>query len=387
MEEMGELFYKDEYLRAFDARVIFCEAAGKGFAVVLENTAFYPEGGGQPADHGTLGAARVFDVKRKDGAVIHYTDKALPVGDVVHGEIDWDRRFDHMQQHSGEHIISGLVYHRFGYDNVGFHMNEAVTIDFNGPMTWEEALSIERAANDLIYQNVCSVVTYPSREELAKIDYRSKKELTGKIRLVEFPGADICACCGTHVARTGEIGCIKITGLMNHRDGVRMTLLCGRRAMAYMDRIHDADQEVARLFSVKPLETAKAAEKAKEDIARLNAALHEAQRRYFRMKAEMLPAGRYAVLAEEGMTPGELRKGADILAESGAADVYLLLSEAAGRVNYVIASAKEDVRPFGKALNAKCAGRGGGTKEAVQGSLAVPLAAVRAAAEDIFKIS
>lgn len=387
MEEMGELFYKDEYLRAFDARVMSCEAAGKGFAVVLENTAFYPEGGGQPADHGILGAARVADVKRKDGAVVHYTDRALPVGEVVHGEIDWDRRFDHMQQHSGEHIISGLVYHRFGYDNVGFHMNEAVTIDFNGPMTWEEALAVERAANDLIYQNAASVVTYPSREELAAIDYRSKKELTGKIRLVEFPGADICACCGTHVARTGEIGCIKVTGLMNHRDGVRMTLLCGRRAMAYMDKIHDADQEVARLFSVKPLETAKAAEKAKEDIARLNAVLHEAQRRYFRMKASMLPAGRYAVLAEEGMTPGELRKGADILAEIGAADVYILLSEAAGRVNYVIASAKEDVRPFGKALNAKCAGRGGGTKVAVQGSLAASLETVRASVGEIFKIS
>lgn len=384
-EEMSELFYEDEYMTDFDARVVSCGPSGRGFAVVLDNTAFYPEGGGQPCDRGMLDGAHVTDVKRKDGAVIHYTDRALPAGAVVHGTIDWARRFDHMQQHSGEHIVSGLVYHRFGYDNVGFHMNEAVTIDFNGPLSWEEALAIEHEANEVIYRNAASVVTYPSREELAAIDYRSKKELTGKVRLVEFPGADICACCGTHVAHAGEIGCIKVTGLMNHRDGVRMTLLCGRRAMDYLDRIADLNTEIGRLFSVKPFETAKAVQKSKEDAAHLLAALHDAERRYFRLKAMTLPAGRCAVDEEEAMTPGGLRKGCDILCEEGAAEVYVLLSEAAGRTSYVIGSRKEDVRPFGKALNARCAGRGGGTKDAVQGSCGASIRDVRKAIEDILQ--
>lgn len=373
--DMNELFYKDEYMKEFDAMVVDCRQMKKGFAVVLDQTAFYPEGGGQPADHGTLGEARVTDVQRKDGYIYHYTDKMLSKGSRVHGVIDWERRFDHMQNHSGEHMISGLVHSAFGYDNVGFHMGETVLIDFNGPMTWEQALDMEKKVNEVIWQDKETVVFYPSPEELAKLDYRSKKELTGTVRIVEFPGADRCACCGTHVARAGEIGLVKVLSLMNHRGGVRMEILCGRRAMDYVDQVAENNAEIGRQFSVKPFQTVRAVEKAQHEMTELTRKLADAGRRYFKLRAESLPREGVVLVVEEDMTPGELRKGCDVLLEKGGADAYVLLS-AAGKEScfYVIGSASADVRPAGKALNARLSGRGGGSKEAVQGTFHVSLA-------------
>lgn len=368
-ESMDELFYQDEYAREFDAVVVSCTPLKKGFAVVLSDTAFYPEGGGQPADHGMLADAHVTDVKRKEGVILHMTDKALPVGGTVHGVIDWQRRFDFMQNHSGEHIVSGLVHRKYGYDNVGFHMSDKVTIDFNGPLTWEEAIEIEREANQVLWQNARTLVTYPTKEELTHIDYRSKKELSGTVRLVEFPGADLCACCGTHVERAGEVGVIKMISLMNHRDGVRLELLCGRWAMAYMDQILDANTAIAQSFSVKPLKTVEAVEKAQKELVDVSHKLAEANRRYFRMKAASFPKEAVVIDWEEEMQPGDLRKGCDVLVDMGTADVYVLLSKGTGDMAYyVIGSAKEDVRPAGKALNGMLSGRGGGSKEAVQGT-------------------
>ena len=378
--DMSELFYKDEYLKEFDATVQSCEAAGSGFAVVLDRTAFYPEGGGQPADHGQLGGARVTDVKRRDGQVIHYTDKMLPAGSFVHGVIDWERRFDHMQNHSGEHIVSGIVHSLYGYDNVGFHMGETILVDFNGTLTWEQALDIEKRANEVIWADKETLVTYPSEVERLSLDYRSKKALTGTVRIVEFPGADRCACCGTHVARAGEVGMVKMISLMNHRGGVRLEMLSGRRAMAYIDATVDNNAEIGRQFSVKPIQTVQAVEKAKAETAELRQKLTEANRRYFRVRAGALPSSGVAVAVEEDMDPGELRKGCDVLLETGSAAVYVLLSPAGkDTCRYVIGSRGFDVRPAGKSLNGRLSGRGGGSREAVQGTFHAPLAEVEAA--------
>lgn len=381
--DMNELFYKDEYMKEFDAMVVDCRQLEKGFAVVLDQTAFYPEGGGQPADHGMLGEARVTDVQRKDGRIYHYTDKMLSKGSRVHGVIDWERRFDHMQNHSGEHIVSGLVHSAFGYDNVGFHMGETVLIDFNGPMTWEQALDMEKKANAVIWADQETIVSYPSPEELEKLDYRSKKALTGTVRIVEFPGADRCACCGTHVARAGEVGAVKILSLMNHRGGVRLEMLCGRRAMAYIDEVADNNAEIGRQCSVKPFQTAAAVEKMKRDMTELSRKMADMSRRYFRLRAASLPAGEAALVIEEDMTPGELRKGCDVLLEEGGAPVYVLLSAAGkDRTFYVIGSRGLDVRPAGKILNGKLSGRGGGSREAVQGSFQVPLEEAKTAVRE-----
>lgn len=379
---MHELFYRDVYAKEFKATVISSKEGKKGFETVLSDTAFYPEGGGQPADHGMLGDAKVLDVKRRDGVIIHYTDKALPEGSEVLGVIDWKRRFDHMQQHSGEHILSGIVHRKFGYDNVGFHMDdEKVTVDFNGPLSQEDADKIEEEANEYLWTDASVRIFFPSSEELSEIDYRSKIELTGEVRLVEFPGADLCACCGTHVTHTGEIGIIKIVSIARHKGGVRIEMLCGGRAYRDYAKKHAINASISALLSAKPYETDKAVIREKEEKAALEQKISEMNEHYFAMRSENIPEGTKKVFFhEKEMTPFEIRKFCDFLMKSGkVTDAMVVSDKGEGAYNYVMGSTENDMRALGKELNKKLNGRGGGKPEMVQGSFNASLAAIKAA--------
>ena len=264
--ETVKLYYENAFLQDFTAVVESCGAVKGGFAVVLDRTAFYPEGGGQPADHGTLGDARVLDVHEKDGIVTHLCDRALPVGAEVSGHIDWARRFDHMQQHSGEHIVSGMLCSAFHCDNVGFHLGaDTVTIDYNADISWEQVQDIERRANRYIWENHPIHIWYPSPEELAALPYRSKKALEGPVRLTEFPGADLCACCGTHVAASGQVGLVKFIGWQKFRDGVRLELLCGQRALDHLSACWEQSRQIGQSLSVKPEASFAAVERTNTD--------------------------------------------------------------------------------------------------------------------------
>ena len=265
-----KLYYENAFLQDFTAAVESCGAVKDGFAVVLDRTAFYPEGGGQPADHGTLGEARVLDVQEHDGVITHLCDRDLPVGAEVSGHIDWARRFDFMQQHSGEHILSGLLCSTFRCDNVGFHMGaDVVTIDYNADFTWEQALEVERRANAYIWEDHPVHIWYPDPEELAALPYRSKKALTGSVRLTEFPGADLCACCGTHVQSSGQVGLVKLTGYQKFRDGVRLELLCGQRASDYLSRCWEQSRLAGQALSVKPTDLAPAVNRLQSELTAL----------------------------------------------------------------------------------------------------------------------
>ena len=200
-----KLYYKDAYLREFCARVLSCTPCADGmFNVVLDETAFYPEVGGQPADLGALGAARVMDVQLQGEAVVHRTTAPLRVGETVQGNIDWARRFDHMQQHTGEHITSGIIKSRFGFDNLGFHMGrESVVLECSGQLDAAQLEELELAVNEAICRNGEVRAWFPRPDELAGLTYRRKKEIEGDVRIVDAAGADVCACCGTHVARAG----------------------------------------------------------------------------------------------------------------------------------------------------------------------------------------
>ena len=382
MEEMNELFYRDPYCRVFEAEVLACTAAAGHWEIVLTDTAFYPEGGGQPADQGVLGGVRVLDVHRRGGAVVHMTDGPLPVGETVRGELDWMRRFDHMQQHSGEHIVSGLVHGKFGYDNVGFHLGDRVVIDFNGEMSWEDALDIERMANAVIWENKESRILCLAGKELDAMAYRSKKALSGTVRLVGFDGADLCACCGTHVARTGEIGVIKMLSLIRHRGGVRLEMLCGRRAMAYLDVVYEDSTAAARALSTVPGETAPAMAREREQAAAVRQQLAAARQAYFRLLAQTLPETGLAVAFEAGLSMRELRDGAEVLARTGHAAAWLLLSGEERQYQYVLFSSDRDVHALGRALNERLHGKGGG-KDAVQGRFAASEEEIRRAAETL----
>lgn len=382
MEEMNELFYRDEYAREFDAEVISCQKGKKGYEVVLSDTAFYPEGGGQPADQGTLGQVNVLDVKRRNGKILHITDAPLEPGMTVHGVLDWERRFNHMQQHSGEHILSGLVHAQFGYDNVGFHMNdEVVTVDFNGPITWEEAMELEDKVNAYIWTDAESRELYPSEEELKAMDYRSKIELKGKVRLVEYPGADLCACCGTHVAHTGEIGLMKILSVSRHKDGVRMEMLFGGRAMKDYDRKHLLNTEFSCRLSAKPYETGEALQRVLDEMNAMKFRMQAMNERYYAMRATSIPVGEPVIFFNEpGMSMVEIRKFCDYLISKGKVKTAMIISpKDKESVNYVMGSADLNMRDVGKLLNEELHGRGGGRPEMVQGSFQAEAEAVEQA--------
>ncbi|MBQ6532949.1 MAG: hypothetical protein IJI33_08095 [Solobacterium sp.] len=387
MEEMNELFYKDPYLREFDAEVVSCTEGKKGFEVVLNDTAFYPEGGGQPADHGMLDEAVVSDVRKRDDRIVHYTDKPLVPGAKVHGVIDWERRFDHMQQHTGEHIMSGIIHRHYGYENVGFHLgSDNVLIDFDGPLTWEELMVLEQEANAAIWKNMPIRVTYPDEGELKNLEFRSKKELSGLVRIVEVPECDICACCGTHVTRTGEVGMIKCTSLENRKGGVRITLLCGGRAYRDYCRQSEQNADISHLLAAKIYETADAVRALQKADGEKSRQINALTQRYLAQKAETLPAGEYLVIDyAEDVRPVDLREYGNRLMEEGKAVVCAMYTNGSEEnvYNYILLSQTENLRDAGKLLNEKLNGRGGGRPEMIQGTYRASREEIEAAFREV----
>ena len=368
---MKKLYYDSPYIREFEGTVLSCEKGKKGYEVVLDRTAFYPEGGGQPTDTGILGGAKVLEVHEKQGLVIHYLEAPLTVGETVTGVIDWEPRFIHMQEHSGEHLVSGLIHERFGYDNVGFHMGaEEVTIDFNGLIEWDELMEIEKKANEIIWDNREIYADFPPKEELDALDYRSKKELTGDVRIVKIPGGDICACCGTHVKRTGEIGLVKFLSMIHYKGGVRISLLCGKRAMADYEKKREEVQRISNLLSAKPTEISGAVEKMKGEISKLQEKLSECYRGMIETRVNALEKSDEALyVIEKDFGAQHLRmlvnrildekKGKMVLALSGNKDSGFI---------YIMGSHCDDMRVLSKEFNQKLSGRGGGSVQMVQGT-------------------
>ena len=377
--ETEKLYYQDPYLTTFTARVLTCEPAKTGFLVTLDRTAFYPEGGGQPADHGTLGAAAVTDVHEKDGVIFHTCDAPVETGVAVEGSIDWPRRFDHMQQHSGEHILSGLLCSLYDCDNVGFHLGaDTVTIDYNRELTWEQVLEAERRANETIWADTPAEITFPSPEALEQLHYRSKKELTGQVRIVTFPGADCCACCGTHVRRAGEVGLIKVLSCQKFREGVRMEILCGQRAYRYLSQVYDQDHAVAQLLSVKPQDTLAAVERQNAELTAAKQRMTELEDQLFSLRAQALTGRGSVLLVEPPMRPDGARKLADAVAKAAGGLAAVFAGEGNSHVYALVQADGGDITPLVKRLNAALSGRGGGRNGFAQGSVQADGSAIRA---------
>ena len=372
------LYYENQYTRSFSSRVVSCEREGGVWLVTLESTAFYPEGGGQPGDIGTLGAAGVTDTQERDGEVIHLCTAPLEPGSPVSGEIDWPRRFDFMQQHSGEHIVSGLVHARFGYDNVGFHLGkDAVTIDFNGMISPAGLAELETKANAVIWRNAATEITYPDSRQLEELEYRSKKALSGAVRIVSWPGADCCACCGTHVRSSGQVGMVKLISCQKFRDGVRIEMAAGGRALKWANQMAGQNTRVSQLLSAKPGETAAAVERLQKDLYTLRGRVAELEEGDFIRKAEALAGKGDALLVEGPMSGESLRKLCGLVREKcgGRCAVF---AGADGSFQYAIGQDGGDLRGLAKALNEQLNGRGGGKPEFVQGSVKASESEIRA---------
>lgn len=378
------LFDQDAYLCEFDASVLSCEPLGDGFAVILDQTAFYPEGGGQPADQGILAGQVVQDVREKPEGLVHLVGEALAVGEVVHGAIDWAVRFDRMQHHSGEHIVSGLVKQLHGFDNVGFHMGrEAVTMDFNGQLTDVMLEALELQANQVIYQNVPIRAEYPVEADLADLDYRSKKALAGAVRIVTIPRIDTCACCGTHVRSSGEIGLIRLVKAETYKGGTRVTMLCGTKALKdYRDQTQRV-QTIAASLSTSAANSVSAVDRLRDDLAAARKQIQDLKNLVWSHESAQAESVQGWVIQFKGdLTADDLRLCCQAFSLSTGRSIILSpkVAEDGGKLaegrdsgpneyRYAMFAAADDIRSLAKTFNSQFAGRGGGSANLIQGTV------------------
>ena len=377
--ETRKLYYEDCHLSSFTSQVLSCEPAEGGWEVVLDATAFYPEGGGQAADLGTLGQAQVLDVQERGEAVVHLCDRPLSPGAEVTGSIDYARRFDLMQQHTGEHIISGIVHRRYGYHNTGFHVgSEVLTVDFDGVIPAEDLASIELEANQALWQNVTLKCWFPSPDELPTVTYRTKRALPWPVRIVEIPGWDSCACCGIHVGHTGEVGLVKIFSTIGFRGGTRMEMACGKRALDILNDNFRQNRQVSQAFSVQLHQTGEAAR-------RMNALLDEEKHRYaalqlrlFRQIAAGYENAGNVLRFEPELDPVMVRELADAIAETCGGRAAVFSGSDGDGYSFCMVTRNGDLRQLGKEMTGALSGRGGGKPICQQGKVTATEEAIRA---------
>lgn len=374
-----QLYYQDSYIKDFEAVVLSCIPNGNHFEAVLDRTAFFPEGGGQCADTGVLHIEnreiQVFDVQERNGEIIHFIDKEILPGQIVIGELDFQERFSKMQQHTGEHIISGIVHRRFGYENVGFHLGkEEVTMDYDGPLTPEELRSIEYEANQVVAENREIRAYFPGTEELEKIPYRSKKELQGKIRIVEIQDCDICACCAPHVKTTGNVGLIKITNAIRYKGGMRLWITCGMRALEDYNQKEASVVQISNMLSAKQQEVTDAVKRLTEEIQQLKEKAAKMQERlvmgYLESEKVVLKENPNAnlLLFEKELDAMAMRNFVNAGMELTKGVCGAFVGDEKQGFRYVLGSSG-DIREIGKKLNAAFQGKGGGKPPMIQGSL------------------
>lgn len=361
-----KLYDIDSHLSEFEAKVIKVE----GNSAVLDKTAFFPEGGGQLCDTGIIGNANVTDVQIINDEIIHITDVPLKLGEKYNCQIDWNKRFARMQNHSGEHIVSGIIHKLYGYDNVGFHMGDEVTVDFNGELSNKQLTEIELLANEAVYKNVKIIAEYPDKKTLSALEYRSKLELTDNVRIVTIEGYDKCACCAPHVSQSGEIGMIKILSSMRHRGGTRITMLCGSDALRDSVIKYDNLAQIAVKLSAKQNEAAEVFEKFCDENTELKIKLAKLRKDLIKLKSESVsPVGKNIILFEDGMNMPDLRT----LVLDSAKNCSGFCAGFSGNDNdgyiYAIASFNIKLREKSKSINSVLCGKGGGSDELIQGSL------------------
>ena len=368
-----KLFYEDIHTTAFKANVISCEPSDKHYRVLLDATAFFPEEGGQSADIGTINGLEVCDVQIENDYIYHTLKEPIAVGETVECHVDWAQRFDFMQQHSGEHILSGIVHERFGYNNVGFHLStREVTLDLDGPLGTEQLCDIELAVNQVIWLNLPVEISYPEKEELSVLNYRSKIEIDGQVRIVTIPGVDICACCAPHVETTGQIGMLKIVNAQSYKGGVRLTILCGERALNdYREKLSSVTT-IAQSMSVKQEQVTDAFDKLKNENQALKETANALQAKCLSMSLSALPTpdkAKNAVLFTDVTDNIAIRNAVNDL--TGRYEGYsAIFSGEEGNYRFILGSKQSDCNEVAQTLRTELGAKCGGNALMIQGSVA-----------------
>ncbi len=370
---MEKIFYEDTHILDFEAVVTDCQATKDSYLIVLDRTAFFPEEGGQPADTGTLNGFAVRDVSIRNDIIFHHMEVPFEIGTKVSGHVDWERRFDFMQQHSGEHIISGLLHKHYGFTNVGFHLGlTEVTLDFDGSIDMEALREIESQANKIVWQNIPVKTYFPDKDSLQTMEYRSKIEIEGAVRIVEIPGVDVCACCAPHVESTGEIGLIKITGVQSHRGGVRINILCGERARKDYSIKQDSVNALSALLSAKPELVVDAVKKLQEDALKQKDTLNLLANQLLQMQVASLPepeACPNPILFVELSNPIAIRNTVNELTGKYPGYCGIFNGNDMNGYSFIIGSSSLDCRTLATNLREKFGAKGGGTAPMIQGNV------------------
>lgn len=365
-----KLYDIDAYLSGFDAHVISCTSTEGGFETVLNKTAFFPNEGGQDCDTGTLGDARVTYVFLRADEIIHITDK--PVSGDVHGTIDFAARFDRMQQHTAEHIVCGLAHRKYGYENVGFHLGEReTTFDFDGPLTDLQLKELEELANAAVMQNLNVTCFYPDENELNALEYRSKKELSGSIRIVEIDSVDRCACCAPHVSSTGEIGLIKFTDSEAYKGGIRIHMLCGMRALRDFSAKQQSLEHIARRLSCTSENATEFFDKFCADTAQLRQTVSDLRKELVEQKAAAVQPTDGSILMFEPDMDGTARQRT-LNALSGKYGKLCAVFSGDDKVGYSFAASGTlgyDMRRLADIMRRDFKARCGGNDRLIQGSI------------------
>ncbi|MBR3969092.1 MAG: alanyl-tRNA editing protein [Clostridia bacterium] len=366
---MTERLYElNAYTKEFKAQVLDCILVDSAYKIVLDKTAFFPEGGGQAADIGTLGGVKVTDVQIEDKTIYHYTKAPIEIGSEVEGILDFERRFNFMQNHTGEHIVSGIAHKLFGVNNVGFHLGEElVTIDFDKELTREQLNEIEIIANQKVWQNLPVKAYYPSNEELKNTLYRSKKEIDGEIRLVDIKDTDICACCAPHVNRTGEIGVIKLLDTERMRGGIRIVLKCGMFALADYQSKYDNISQIAALLSAKQENAFDSVKKLDEKCTLANQKINELKKKNAELAIATVTSDQICVFVDD-CDIKELQTIADKLYKKFG-DVRAVFSGIDPNYSFAICGDSINLDEIFKDFKSRFAVRGGGRNGMVQGTV------------------
>jgi len=371
-----KLYDDNAYETSFEATVISCEKYEKkenSYRLLLDKTLFFPEEGGQQSDIGMIDDAKVCYVEIvkevDEEKIYHIVDKDFKEGTVVSGKVDFTRRFDQMQQHSGEHIFSGLVHSKYGYNNVGFHLGEnIVTLDFDGMLTDSEVLEIEQMANEIISKNVAIKTYYPSESELEKLDYRSKKKLEGPVRIVEIEGVDICACCAPHVRMSGEITLLKVTSRINYKGGVRISIECGKRALKTLFSTYEMMKGIAANLSTSMELVDASIKKQADENQKLRAKLLSIKNKIIDEKINEIDVNKDFLYIDENL---DMKFMQHIV--NGAMEktnmLCIAFSMDGDKCKFVIGSADEKAQDAFSILKAKFKVKGGGSSKMVQGSI------------------
>lgn len=365
------LYDEDAFAKEFEAKVLSCTEYENGYKVVLDRTLFFPEQGGQTSDIGVLGDGKVSDVQIENDEIVHYTDIVYTVGDTVAGKIDWNHRFGNMQQHTGEHLFTGLAHNNFGADNVGFHLSDnTVTLDLNVELNLKQVRMIERLANEIIAQDIPVKAYYPDEATLATTDYRSKKEIEGAVRLVEIQGVDICACCAPHVKTTGQVGMLKVTSFGKYKGGTRVYIVCGLRALEDYNRRMDILTSAYQALNCKEDEVPEKINVLIEDNKQQKYRISEIKAKILMGQIEKYPSELVDVtIFTEDLDAKNMREGVNALVEKHTGLCAIFSGDDENGYNFVIGSSTRDCSAIAAGLRELLGAKGGGSKQMAQGSI------------------